>query len=267
MDRFVVRQLGRDSAPPTKKYRGLLPEGRWTGSSEVWLVGAHGRNVDFSRLTLQNFTADGSVLEWCDFSRTSFEAGTFAVGRQSTFRECDFRGADLRHIDLGQARFEECHFENARIHDWASDAAEFVDCHFVGRLTDCRFSGRPWGMWDETGRVDPPRATNEFRGNDFLQAELIGCSFVRGIDIAAQRWPESDDYVFLDHLPRRIELAMPRILKWPDARQRDEGLILLKVFSEIGYESQPDLFANRWDLGLDREAVDKAWEVLAQVEP
>lgn len=247
--------------------RDTVDPGRWAGSTEPWFISAVATGVDFSGMRLDSFVAEKTDFRGCDFRRVSFEAGGFAVEKQSVYRSCRFDGADLRHIFLGQARFEDCTFDNAKIHDWAADAAEFVRCHFAGRITMSRFSGRPWGMWEDPGALDPPRTFNEFIGNDFRQAELLDCSFVRGIDVSSQMWPEGDEYIRLDHLHDRIDLARAQVLRWPDSPAREDALILLDVYSEAGYEDQPELFTHKWSLKLNREATARVWDLLLGVRP
>jgi hypothetical protein len=240
----------------------MIEGGRWHGPADLALVDSQLTDVDFSGRVFDVFTAEGSIFQSCDFRRTRFHAGSFAIARQSVYRDCIFEASDLRHIELDQARFERCTFDQALIDDWASDAAEFIDSRFATTLRQCRFAGRPWGPWEERDRLQPLRTRNEFRGNDFRFATVIDCSFVYGIDVTDQRWPGGEDYVLLDRWPARLESARSKLADWPDDHERTEATLLLRTYSEAGFEEQDALFACRWDVIDERPLAEKVWRLL-----
>jgi hypothetical protein len=92
------------------------------------------------------------------------------------------------------------------------------------------FSGRPAGPGST--RIDPVRSKNEFRGNDFRDAQLIDTVFVFGIDLNQQRWPLGDDYVRLDKFHRRLEAARADILGWETGEMRTAGLAMLQSLAQ-----------------------------------
>lgn len=223
--------------------------------------------VDLSGCRFGTFSAAASEFRECDFRRATFAGeGQFGnVGRQTRYVACRFDSSDLRAMwNLGNVRFERCSFDNAKIHDWWGDAAEFVDCHFAGRLTMCRFVGRIWSpTWLERGRLDPPRERNEFRGNDFREADPIDCRFAYGIEIGANRWPTGPEYVLLDRLPERIARARAIVEQWADEAARKEAMSILKIYSRHGYEEQQELFARRDNVGTS-PTVEETWRILAE---
>lgn len=252
-----------ESMPRLHESRGVLSGGRWQSGTNVGFQAASVDGVDFSGVQFWAFAAGASSFDNCDFSGCRFEAGALGVGQQTRYRDCRFDWADLRSIDLGNVRFERCSFDQADIHDWAADAAEFVECRFAGRITESRFCGRPWGMWLE-GAMDVRRRSNDFRANDFTDAELSGCDFVYAIDIGAQRWPSGPQYVRVDRWKARAARAMSAFDSWPPA-DRDEALITLAVYTEAGYEEQDEIFVNKWSLGTDPKLADRIWSVIASV--
>lgn len=225
---------------------------------DVTIVGA-----DFHETRWDDFRASNSAFVGCDFRRARFGQAVFGsrTARQTSFRNCRFDGADLRNADPAEARFEGCVFDGAKIEEWRSFLAEFVDCRFAGRIVACIFSGRPWGPGAD--HLEPPRTTNEFRGNDFRDVDLIDCSFVRGIDIDTQLWPANDLYVRLDRAKKRIAEARTLISRWPDGPERLAALRMLDVYSSAGYEEQDQLFVRRDNLLTVRADIrDRVWNLL-----
>lgn len=224
------------------------------------------RDADFRHVTFDQFAPEGCTFEHCDFSGQALDRRyqpLFSSRRQSVFRECKFDGADLTGVRPGQARFERCTFDNARIDAWESFTAEFVDCRFAGRIANVRFYGRPWGS--NADKLDPQRNTNAFTGNDFRGAELVGVTFVHGIDIAKQRWPDGPEYVILDRIHQRLAKARLDVLEWRDHKARQEALDMLQAASLL-YANQMTVIGRRVD---ERWAATPAvqtrvWDALTQ---
>jgi uncharacterized protein YjbI with pentapeptide repeats len=144
------------------------------------------------------------------------------------------------------ARFEGCLFEEARLDGWAARTAEFVDCRFIGRLLRVQFWGEPTGAGRP--RAVLTRSSNEFRGNDFVEAVLDDCSFKGGIDLDANLWPTSDRYVVLHDRARLIDGAMRRLDEL-SGDQQERARNTLRLLSSGGYERQRDVIVERALLG------------------
>lgn len=205
----------------------------------------------------------------CDFSGVRADRRfqpLFSARPRSVFRDCRFDGADLRRIKPDQARFERCTFDDARLDRWLAANAEFVECRFAGPLTAVTFSARPFGPALKT--LDPPRVRNEFRGNDFRDAELVGTLFVRGVDLGAQRLPENERYVRLDRMAQRLGRARADIVRWDDHEDRLEGLALLRALA-TNWREQGEIIALRVDPLVDTSSRLQArvWAVLERALP
>jgi len=183
------------------------------GDSEAVIVlgRASLANVDFRKAKFEKLQLSVANFVGCDFR--GLRLGDrfqpfFSTRPRSVFRLCRFDGADLRQISPEGTRFERCTFEDAKLDGWTPARAEFVECRFAGKVVKVTFTGKPAGQGST--RIDPPRPRNEFRGNDFRDAQLIDTVFVLGIDLDQQRWPVSDDYVRIDKFVRRLEAAAAR---------------------------------------------------------
>jgi Arc/MetJ-type ribon-helix-helix transcriptional regulator len=205
------------------------------------------------------------VFENCDFRGIVFDRKwqpLFSSPVQSVFRRCRFDGADLAKADPGQTRFEDCTFADAHLEKWQATCAEFVDCTFSGPITKCRFYGRPWGPAAQ--HLDPRRAANEFRGNDFRAAELIDTVFIQGIRFDQQRWPDGPEWVRVDRFHQRSQRVRAAVMKWRDTELRQEALDLL-VHLQTMYGEQTELVHRREDprLKVSPEAQARVWEAFA----
>ncbi|MBI2764702.1 MAG: pentapeptide repeat-containing protein [Chloroflexi bacterium] len=222
-------------------------------------------DVDFAITPIDSLAPSGCVLERCDFRGARLDRRMrplFRAASRNTFRECRFDGVDLRGIDPGTARFEGCAFDGADLSGWSAMTAEFVDCHFAGSIQDVRFYGRPWGP--TASAMQPVRAVNEFRGNDFRQAELVRVLFLMGISLSAQRWPADDEYVRLDRIHQRLARGRSEILRWRDLDARNEALAMVRSLSLL-YIQQGDVVARRSEPGTATrpEIQTRVWETLA----
>ena len=168
-----------------------------------------------------------STFDRCTFRGTKFRGGTFGSVRppepQIVYRDCVFDAVQIgRGVQFHDVRFERCQFRRGRIEGLISRQCEFVDCTFSGRLVDCEFEATTTRV---PGAVRP---TNEFRGNDFSQADIVGGGFLFGIDLDDQVLPTGDDYLVLDH-PAAREAAVTRMVEaWPPSAERELALRVLE---------------------------------------
>ncbi|MGH7685411.1 MAG: pentapeptide repeat-containing protein [Candidatus Dormibacteria bacterium] len=234
---------------PRVRYGGALSHTRVdvpAGEVTVEIVSARWDHVDLSGQRFANYAATDSVLESCNFARCTIAGGVLSAIPVVTYRGCNFEGADLRGCAPNFARFERCRFVDIRLDDWHAVNAEFVDCTFSGRLLRVSFSGTPLGFGGE--RIRRIRSTNEFRGNDFSDAQLIDCSVEGGIDLDANRWPQSDDYVVIRSAHERIAGARAQVGQKPESARR-QIVAWLDVYSLGGYALQKDILVRRDELG------------------
>ena len=183
---------------------------------------------------------------------------------QSVFRRCKFDDSDLSKADPGQTRFESCTFKDSHLEKWQSTCAEFVDCTFSGPITKCRFYGRPWGPAAQL--LDPRRASNDFRGNDLRNADLIDTVFIQGIKFDQQRWPDTEEWVRIDRFHQRSQRVRAAVLRWRDPDQRQESLDML-VYLQTMYGEQTELVCRRLDqrLKFSAETQARLWDAFATV--
>ncbi len=223
--------------------------------------------VDFRRVRFDRFLLDGCLFDRCDFRGLKLDrrlAPLFVAQPRSVFRDCYFDGADMRHARLGPSRFERCTFDDARLDGSDAGMAEFIDCRFAGVLDDVTFYGTPLGA--ETRRLDPPRRRNEFRGNDFRDAELIDVVFIAGIDMDRQRFPEDDElYVRIDDFRRRVAKARAQIKQWYE-RERAPALVMLASIV-ARWRDQDVVVARRWTprIKASDRVQARVWDLLEHI--
>jgi hypothetical protein len=202
---YALVSLGRrrDSyawGTDTTVVRGQLPAGHFNfGGPEA----THGplRGYAFERVVASNVVFDldevslhvsNSIFENCRFRQQATVRNDPPpqgnLGRRpTTYRRCAFEHVQF-HIgpgfSVGQARFEECRFHHCRFMSHFSFCADYIDCVFTGIIHTAVFYGRdPDGSHCGRGR-------NQFRGNDFTDAQLVDVGFRCGIDTTAQQWPD-----------------------------------------------------------------------------
>jgi uncharacterized protein YjbI with pentapeptide repeats len=202
--------------------------------------------VDFSGQRFASFQATGSTFESCDFSGSVIESGVLGHRPSARFIRCNFTEADLRLVAPQFARFEGCTFADTRIDGWNCICSEFVECVFRGRIIGVTFSGQPWGFCKPY--VPGSRAVNEFRSNDFRQATLEECSFLGGIELSDNQFPDSPEYIVIRDLAKAIDRARAR-LDLLDPREVPYANGLLLAYSSGGFTLQRDLIVRKKDLG------------------
>jgi hypothetical protein len=191
----------------------------------VWLEHVTMRRVDFSSLVFLRLYANGCRFIGCDFSGVRVDWLPFASGG-SLFRDCRFDGASIG--DFGDVRLERCQFVDTDLKGWFTWAADIVDCRFAGQLSGVVFNGE-----DDTGR-----RKNEFRGNDFREADLDDVAFRFGIDLDAQRLPEGPEYVRLRNIAASIESVRA------DLTGSSEAIQMLDLVEDV-YTGEEDVFTKR----------------------
>jgi len=239
------------------------------GDSEAVIVlgRASLANVDFRKAKFEKLQLSVANFVGCDFR--GLRLGDrfqpfFSTRPRSVFRLCRFDGADLRQISPEGTRFERCTFEDAKLDGWTPARAEFVECRFAGKVVKVTFTGKPAGQGST--RIDPPRPRNEFRGNDFRDAQLIDTVFVLGIDLDQQRWPVSDDYVRIGKFVRRLEAARSEILSWEAGELRSGALAMLQSLAQR-WQDQRDVIALRVGPGtIPPRVQNRVWDVLERAK-
>lgn len=230
-------------------------------NTKVEFRGIQATEVDFSGVGFWMYLATSSTFTACDFSRASIESGNLGGDTATIYRRCRFDGADLHNANPFFARFEQCTFDGADFRGFRSFYAEFVECHFAGQIVAAKFFGKPEGL-TEVPR-DLKRKVNEFRGNDFRLADLIDTSFMHGIDINSQQWPQDAAYVKLDRIHERLKKARHAVSLWPDEKARKEALVMLQIYSQDA-EDQDGLFARRDDVTITPSVRERVWDLLQE---
>ncbi|MDQ6878464.1 MAG: hypothetical protein M3082_12390 [Candidatus Dormibacteraeota bacterium] len=236
-------------------------------------------SVDFSGLVFDHFYAAGASFIGCDFSDTRFAQLGFGQPQiqrswgwairpgdpryaQTVYEACLFRKTrfDPDNTHFGNARFVRCVFDQSWLRNLIfTHTAEFLECRFVGKVIECNF----WGdieIPDEPKRVG--RTTNEFRGNDFREADLIWVGF-HHIDLDAQQWPESGEYAIVADPQRRIEAGIDQAQATLSAEDMNHILPELNLLARL-YNDERQVLVRRSELArrTPPHIQQKLWEFL-----
>ncbi len=254
--------------------RAGIRDGRWDGpgGAEARFAEAEVSGVDFREARIGLFAAYHSTFEDCDFTGARFAATHFGLtgagegqwdGRrwpQTVYRRCDFTRVRFPtgNTFWGNARFEQCLFDRAKLRGMSfTHEAEFVACTFRGKIQDVNFWGRPTDRIEALGRD-----LNEFTGNDFTGAELVGVAF-RHIDLRAQRFPGPPGHAVLDHMSDRVTATLAVVETWPDSPAKQDIQFHLRFGRERALQDNADMaLVTDWWIGAEVPPVLRA-EVFA----
>jgi hypothetical protein len=196
------------------------------------------RSVDFSRRRLAQFSAVGSRLRSGRFDNTRIESASFGAGREpSEYIECSFDGSHIRFGPGGYARFVRCSFRNVDLRDWFCFAVELIDCTFTGRLRRAFFNGSV----PEDKQAVLHRERNEFRGNDFVDMNLLDVGFRTGIDLTKQRLPTGPSYLFVADATSAVQRARSEVIGWEELEVRQLAIAIIKTLEDAVQGGQQQL--------------------------
>jgi hypothetical protein len=220
------------SPPPETRVTGVLRDVRFAPETpNVLLDHVTAERVDFSGLRFWAFQTDECRFVDCNFSRVDVEWLPFANGG-SVFERCCFERSRIG--DFGDVRLERCEFVNANLNGWFTWQADIVECRFAGRLRGVVFRGTDVDGQDR----------NEFRGNDFGDADIDDVAFRGGIVLDVQLLPTGEEYVRLRDLKARVTRARRELGHWQDVAEREAALKMLDVVADV-FTEEPDVFTKR----------------------
>ena len=260
-----MRGVRRRSAEEMALLGGLVVEENHFGPNRKPHGSAGGLRVcgaDWSRLDLDNFSVWDCVFEGCDFSDSQVKVFHMGGGMVfSEYRGCDFSGLRGANLASGRGRFVGCSFRGARLRGFNARSMSMVDCDFTEAVVrSCVFWGAPLVMDLERDPSLP--VANEFRGNDFSGADLVSCSFRRGVDLDAQKLPEADYYARVRHAPAALERGRELVASWDGLGDQESGQNVLNAIARDIEVDQLDQFI---DVRRCKFTDPDRWQQLKQV--
>lgn len=173
---------------------------------------------------------------------------SFGAGQAtSSFRNCQFDGSIFSFVLPGYARLDSCTFGQATLQHLNADTLECIRCRFGGRIETAVFWGR---IEDSNDRFLLNRDCNEFRDNDFSDADLIDVDFRGGIDLKRQILPQWGDYLYVPDAPTVVKYVKTLVTQWTSSARREHALKLLQVYEFTLGTGQEQLLLR---LSADRE--------------
>jgi hypothetical protein len=241
MSDFKVGARIKRVEPSIPAISGRISGVRFEPPAKVWFEDAHVEDVDFSGLKIDFFVAARSTFDRCDFRRSVLAGSLGGSKGRSIFRDCVFDRANLHNLSPGDGRFERCSFDGARLDGWQSWSADFVECRFAGPLRNITFRGiSPYAAAGDGRR-------NEFRGNDFRDADLEHVEFIDGIDLDAQLLPDGPEYLRIDVRPETIDRVVAAAEQTLPPDEREKFLFFVKNWLRGRHAGQPEIFRKRSD--------------------
>lgn len=236
-------------------------------------------SVDFSGLAFDLFYAAGSRFERCNFSKATFLQLGFGQAQkhldpakpikptdprypQTVYEDCIFLRTrfDPNNTHFGNSRFVRCTFEHAWLRKLFTWTAEFLDCRFAGKVIECTFHGT---ITDKNNIQRIGRTSNEIRGNDFSEADLVWTAF-RDVDLHAQRFPSDGSYAILDQPTAQIDAAIRLAGSGPTGDLKGEVLHQLGLLGQSTRFQHGQALIRKGQLGwrTPAEIEDLMWEYL-----
>jgi hypothetical protein len=155
----------------------------------------------FENLRLDYISVITSHLNRCVFSNILAHSVCLGGGAtQSTYADCVFEDCDWIFSVVGKVRILRCEFNRCRLSNLFGTNLEAIGCSF-------NHTTIKKGVFHGTGSSAVAVAqTNEFRDNDFSEADLIDVDFRGGIDVSKQRLPMGGEYVFIGDTCQALEV-------------------------------------------------------------
>jgi hypothetical protein len=219
-----------------------------------------GRKLDQMLVSAGSFTR-------CEF--TDMRIGNWVTGAArttvTTYTECVFDRSRIRFNPGGLARFERCSFRDVDLRDWMCFETELIDCLFTGQMRRSFFNGTvPEELMEALGRT-----SNEFRGNDFSEMDLLDVDFRTGIDLSLQRLPTGEQYVYLPDAESALQRAREQILASGRVRLRGAHGEVVPVIDvtlkTVRNGQRQQLLRKDTYSRLPQDELDTIFDILAEV--
>jgi uncharacterized protein YjbI with pentapeptide repeats len=193
----------------------------------------------YTALTLDALTVVDSTLRKSVFRDVQSRSVCFGGGRtQSLFEDCTFVNCRFSFGSVGNVRLVRCRFESCEFENMFATDLEVIECSFSQTLIK---KGVFHGRVPEPSQLTPPRTANEFRSNDFSEANLIDVDFRGGIDLTCQRLPSGPEYLFVPDtcVARAIANQLGSSISDPAEMKRCQSLTnLLEFYCSSGQKTQ-----------------------------
>ena len=213
----------------------------------------------------------------CTFRKVNFTYSDLNrnIGKKSgSFKGSYFIDCNLKECILSFPNIENCRFENCNFIATNFDGSRFKDCKFIGKVDSSWFSGYSTtaqkSIFGIFNRVNPRDYPNLMENVDFSEAELVGVSFINGIDLSECTFPHDDKrYLLIENLDR----VYPNIKKIIDkewaGEEKRKGLAFIDVvLYKPNYHNQKMDLVDKMlltDQGKDSEFGEKFFNLLKRV--
>lgn len=144
-----------------------------------------------------------------EFSNTIFEKADLSysflnenVGSDSgIYRNTTFTETNLKECSFCFPFIEDCLFDNCLLYATNFNGSRFSRSKFIGEVNGPIFSGYPQrinkSLFGIFNRVNEKDFFNKMNNVDFYEAQMIGVSFINGIDLNKCVFPNSENYIIV----------------------------------------------------------------------
>ncbi|WP_276374122.1 pentapeptide repeat-containing protein [Chryseolinea sp. H1M3-3] len=128
------------------------------------------------------------------------------IGSNSgSFKRVQFLETNLKECLFYFPVIEDCVFDNCNLEATNFNGSRFGNCKFIGLVDSPWFKGYPVNVHKSLfgffNRINPKDFPNPMKNIDFSEAELIGVSFINGIDLSKCIFPnDPEKYVVVKNL-------------------------------------------------------------------
>lgn len=223
---------------------------------------AHLNDEDCSGKTLGRLIFSNCKLNFCKFENMKVNYVCFGSGiKQTIFTNCSFDGSKFKGPTAGNVKFIRCSFINVDLNEFFFLEGEFIDCVFSGKMKGVIF----YRKLRPSDRETANREFNEFQGNDFRDADFIDCDFRGGIDLAQQKLPVSEKYLYVENAKKFIEILKEKAILVINEKVKQVIFSWLKIYERALNQGQIQLFIELNELTKDIRLINEISAIFKDV--
>ncbi|WP_276089288.1 pentapeptide repeat-containing protein [Pedobacter sp. JY14-1] len=195
----------------------------------------------FSNCVFQGTKAKELRIYASDFNNCFFEKVDLSysfmninIGKNAgSFAGCEFINCNLRECIYSFPVVDACLFKNCNLYATNFDGSRMKNVTFLGEVNSCWFKGYSESaipsLFYFFNKVDPKGYPNKMINVDFSDSELIGVSFVNGIDLRYCKFPIDERYLLVKNLSQVYDKVIEIIEQEWEVSDKKKALKLIDL--------------------------------------